>query len=237
MPTLFDIAVNASVAAIRAAAGPVLHRGSGPHGVAENRARVDRSDRLWAWASHRWGDRFIAAVGHQAFPAEGGRAEPGPFHRVTAPHRPEAPLVRNSDGTTPAVHVLVVEDDEPSRCLAERVLTQSGYRVTPQAWPDLTPAEVATLAPDVVVLDLMFGRAPLGLAFLEDLRAHPATAELPVMVYSADVFGIRAASDRLGTAACVTLIKPFRPSALLEAVARCLEAPVSAAATTREHAA
>jgi len=30
--------------------------------VADNSARVARSDRIWAWASRRWGDRFVAAV-------------------------------------------------------------------------------------------------------------------------------------------------------------------------------
>jgi len=59
--TLFDVAVNASVAAIRRATD------TAPHGLADNVAHVARSDRIWAWATRRWGDRFVAAVAPRVF--------------------------------------------------------------------------------------------------------------------------------------------------------------------------
>ena len=61
--TLFDVAVNASVAAILRA------NDTQPHGVADNFARVARSDRIWAWGTRRWGDRFVVAVAPRVFPA------------------------------------------------------------------------------------------------------------------------------------------------------------------------
>lgn len=53
--TLFEVAVNASVAAARRA-------NTAPLGVDDNFARVARSDRIWAWATGRWGSRFVAAM-------------------------------------------------------------------------------------------------------------------------------------------------------------------------------
>ena len=53
--TLFEVAVNASVAAARAA-------NDAPHGVEANFACVARSDRIWTWAMNRWGTRFVEAM-------------------------------------------------------------------------------------------------------------------------------------------------------------------------------
>ena len=53
--TLFDVAVTAAVGAIRAA-------NDAPDGAAANFGRVARSDRVWAWATARWGERFVEAV-------------------------------------------------------------------------------------------------------------------------------------------------------------------------------
>ncbi len=58
--TLFEVAVNASVAAARAA-------NEAPLGVEDNFARVARSDRIWAWATRRWGERFVAAMATRIF--------------------------------------------------------------------------------------------------------------------------------------------------------------------------
>lgn len=60
--TLFEVAVNASVAAARDA-------NDAPFGVEENFARVARSDRIWTWAIRRWGDRFIEEMATRIFAA------------------------------------------------------------------------------------------------------------------------------------------------------------------------
>lgn len=60
--TLFDVAVNASATAARAA-------NDAPLGVEDNFARVARSDRIWCWATRRWGERFVAAVATRIYAA------------------------------------------------------------------------------------------------------------------------------------------------------------------------
>jgi CheY-like chemotaxis protein len=66
--------------------------------------------------------------------------------------------------------------------------------------------------------DLRFGSRPLGLDFLAELKADPATAEIPVLVCSADLFEVRAARRTLTDAGCSALLKPYRLDELLAAV-------------------
>ena len=127
------------------------------------------------------------------------------------------------------LHVLVVDDDGPSRRLAARVLGMRGYRVTTRPWPDLGPSEVASLRPDAVVLELRFGGRPLGLELLEALKADPATAGIPVVVCSADAYGLRGAARRLAESGCDVVPKPYRAADLAEAVAGRVAAPHQAA--------
>lgn len=123
-------------------------------------------------------------------------------------------------GSPAAPHVLVIDDDLPSLRLAERTLAYHGYRTTCRAWPDLRPDEVAASAASVVVLDIRFGGEHLGLEFLAALKADAATADLPVLVCSADAFAVLAAEGRLAAVGCGVLLKPYRPADLARAVAR-----------------
>lgn len=82
--------------------------------------------------------------------------------------------------------VLLVEDDGWLRPLLAELLADEGYRVIEVA----DGADVARLAaeqpPDAIVLDLRLPRKS-GLEVLAELRANPATAEVPVLVLSGQV--------------------------------------------------
>ncbi|MBA3413735.1 MAG: hypothetical protein H0U10_00730 [Chloroflexia bacterium] len=134
-----------------------------------------------------------------------------------------------SESASTAPHVLIIEDDLPILTLFERSLEHAGLRVTSRETPDLEPAEIAALAPDVLVLDLLFdprrrgfAAADLGSPFLDRLKADPATAALPVVVCSADVPRLRLLVARMASRSVVALAKPCRPSELVEAVRSCL---------------
>ena len=126
-------------------------------------------------------------------------------------------------------HVLVIEDDVPILTLFGRSLEHAGLRVTSRGAPDCEPEEIASLAPDVVVLDLLFDprrrgfdSADLGGPFLDRLKADPTTAAIPVVVCSADVPRLRRLGERMADAGVVTLAKPCRPAELIAAVRSCL---------------
>jgi CheY-like chemotaxis protein len=123
----------------------------------------------------------------------------------------------------------VIEDDVPILTLFGRSLELAGLRVTSREAPDCEPAEIASLAPDAVVLDLLFdphrrrfGSADLGGPFLDRLKADPTTAAIPVVVCSADVPRLRRLAERMAHAGVVTLAKPCRPAELIAAVRSCL---------------
>src|SRR5215204_5704270 len=83
-------------------------------------------------------------------------------------------------------HIVVVNDDHDVLNLLAELFTEEGYQVTTSMIAYESPAEVAVLAPDVLVADLRLGwTLDEGLAFLDRLHADPLTAGIPVIVCSA----------------------------------------------------
>src|SRR5688572_19356426 len=80
-----------------------------------------------------------------------------------------------------AATVLIVEDDASTREMYRQALTAYGHRVL--AVPDGIGAlrRIETDRPNVVVLDLMLPRLGGHDVYLE-MRAHPETREIPVIV-------------------------------------------------------
>jgi DNA-binding response OmpR family regulator len=116
--------------------------------------------------------------------------------------------------------LLVIDDHEPSRNLVARAFDAVGWAVTLLAAPP-SPAAVAALAPDAVVLDYWFGREPLAIPFLEGLRAQPATARTPVLLVTAAVTAIKQDRERTERLANAVLFKPHGIWDLLAAVDGC----------------
>ncbi len=83
-------------------------------------------------------------------------------------------------------HVLLVDDAPDIRALLREVLEDEGYRVTGAS--SVQPvATVRTLAPDLIVHDLLFaGHTPSGWPFLHALRQDPLVGQVPVIVCTAD---------------------------------------------------
>lgn len=112
--------------------------------------------------------------------------------------------------------VLLIED-EPNIAEAIRyILTRDGWAVASHAEGGDAVEVIRREAPDVVVLDIMLpGRS--GLAILEDLRADPELADLPVLVLSARGQGdARAVVEVVGAARFIA--KPFANSDIVTAL-------------------
>lgn len=106
--------------------------------------------------------------------------------------------------------ILVVDDDVTLLGLYVDVLKMEGYetklaRDGREAWAQLDPP------PDLIVLDLMMPNMD-GETFLRQLRGHPASAKIPVLVVSAVI-------PQAGVAhANAVLPKPFDLLGFLAAV-------------------
>jgi DNA-binding response OmpR family regulator len=112
--------------------------------------------------------------------------------------------------------VLLAEDDEDVRALAEFVLRRQGFDVTAVGDGEAALRAAAERAPAVAVLDVSM---PLldGLETARRLREQPATSAIPIMLLTARVTesdrerGRRAGADS-------QLDKPFSPAVLAERV-------------------
>jgi CheY-like chemotaxis protein len=119
--------------------------------------------------------------------------------------------------------VLVVEDDEPLRNVIADVLQEHEFRVVTAANGSDALDQLDTLAPDLMVVDLLM---PVmhGWDFIETYPEKTGGKSIPIVVVSVNA-ALPRSFNRLGVRDVVA--KPFAIDQLLEAVDGALE-PVSA---------
>jgi DNA-binding response OmpR family regulator len=125
----------------------------------------------------------------------------------------------------PMYSVAVIDDDPTFLNLMDDVLTEFGHE--PVLWMDAARGDelIRRKSPDILILDLLFGREPLGLLLLAQLRAAPATAALPVIVCSAAVHLVRQEWETLQRLAHTVFVKPLSIDLLDEAISRLVAQP------------
>lgn len=103
--------------------------------------------------------------------------------------------------------VLLIEDEPNIIEAIKFILSRDGFQVMSHGDGATALDAVERAGPDMVILDLMLpGRG--GLEILRDLRAHPSTQNLPVMMLTARGQKTdREQADRLGASRFMT--KPF----------------------------
>jgi CheY-like chemotaxis protein len=137
-----------------------------------------------------------------------------------------------ADGHQP--HVLVINDTQEILDLMQELLEDEGYRVTSAvALLDIT--KVKTLAPDIIVQDLLFeGLHETGWKFLTLVRLDPDLARIPLILCTAAVRTVNEPEmaeqlDRLGVS---VVLKPFLIEDLLSAIRGALTAQALIAEAT-----
>jgi CheY-like chemotaxis protein len=129
---------------------------------------------------------------------------------------------RSAPGTPGEHVVLYIEDNLPNLRLVERVLARRPGVVLLSAMQGTLGVELAHQhRPDLVLLDLNLPDRP-GIEVLAALRSDPATAEVPVVIVSADA--TPGQLERLMRAgASEYLTKPFDVARFLEVVDAALD--------------
>lgn len=113
--------------------------------------------------------------------------------------------------------VLVVDDEPDVRLIARLVLHADGFDVREAANAESAMAELGSgHPPDVLLLDIRMPGIG-GWELLQQLRSDPATAALPVVVFTADL-GARSEAHHHLAEDEVLLTKPFLADDLLAAV-------------------
>jgi CheY-like chemotaxis protein len=130
----------------------------------------------------------------------------------------------SADGRQP--HILVVNDTQEILDLMRELLEDEGYRVTTLlALLDLD--KVKTLAPDVIVQDLLFeGTQELGWKFLTLVRLDPVLARIPLVLCTAAVRTVKdpEMAEQLNRQGIRVVLKPFAIESLLTTLSEVLTA-------------
>ena len=118
--------------------------------------------------------------------------------------------------------VLIVEDEEAVRELEKFILEQAGYDVMEarDGLEGLTKAEFRK--PDLILLDLMMPDVSGGRMF-DEMKRHPATAGIPIVVVTGKPDAHQIFDDQIGPDNVI--MKPFEAEALLGRIAEHIGGP------------
>ncbi|HET9221178.1 MAG TPA: response regulator [Roseiflexaceae bacterium] len=113
-------------------------------------------------------------------------------------------------------YILLVEDTQDNRAIAELILRDAGHTVFSVADGESSMAAAAALHPDVILMDLALPFVD-GWEATRRLKADPATRDIPVVAFTAHV--LQEDADRAREAGCVAVIaKPFEINTLLNQI-------------------
>lgn len=116
------------------------------------------------------------------------------------------------------MRILVADDDEFFREMAEDILTEAGHEVIPAADGAETLQKAVAEKPDVIVLDIILPGL-LGTEVSEKLREHSRTSMIPILLVSSRFGELEDDEELLEYfQADDFLKKPFLPEELLERV-------------------
>jgi CheY-like chemotaxis protein len=116
------------------------------------------------------------------------------------------------------LNILVVEDEASNMHIIRLSLEALGHQVLCAFDPDTGLQMARELAPDVILMDMMFKGAEIdGLEAIRQLKADPVTADIPVVAQTAAVLDFTERCATLAGAAGF-LHKPFRRRQLVAAI-------------------
>lgn len=124
--------------------------------------------------------------------------------------------------------VIVVDDDLATLSLMHDVLAPEGYRVDCASTFEAGLRAAHQERPDLIILDLHLETSGAGWRLAERLRAECGTADIPIIVCSADHRALWSRSTELRERGIAMLEKPFDLSYLLGLVAAASTGPTLA---------
>jgi DNA-binding response OmpR family regulator len=119
-----------------------------------------------------------------------------------------------------AARILVVEDSPSLLELYRDLLEDEGYDVVLQPTPQFDPAMIFQIAPDLIILDLVFEGNLSGWDILQALKQERATASIPIVVCSGATKYVDVLESAFNVLGVHVLTKPFNLENLLDLVRR-----------------
>jgi CheY-like chemotaxis protein len=94
--------------------------------------------------------------------------------------------------------ILIVDDDDDTRYLISRVLSDEGYRVVEARGGSEAVQLALEQTPDLILMDIAMPRVD-GLSTVWELRGRPGLANVPIVIMSGyDTYDLRAESAAAG---------------------------------------
>lgn len=134
-----------------------------------------------------------------------------------------------------AIRVLVVNDTQEILDLFREILAEDGYEVVLYSYAIEDMAEIERIAPDLIILDYIFGYEKSGWQMLQKLKMTRATETIPVIVCTAATREVRDIQGYLQAHGIRLLPKPFGIDELSSAVRMALQDPRYDAFPVTEH--
>jgi len=115
-------------------------------------------------------------------------------------------------------HVLVMDDEQAMLNALRELLEEDGYRVSTSTFL-LDLNHIKHLAPDVMVLDILFAGESKGWPFITLARLDPVVCLIPIVRCTAAVTTVEPMLDRLTAQRIRVISKPFDLDELLGVLA------------------
>lgn len=119
--------------------------------------------------------------------------------------------------------ILVVNDTQEILDLFNEILKEGGYEAILSGFPVREISDVEAIAPDLIILDLIFGGEKTGWQMLQMLKMKHSTASIPVIVCTAALQATREQEGYLMSQGVHVVYKPFDLAHLLEIIKQALE--------------
>lgn len=119
--------------------------------------------------------------------------------------------------------VLVVNDTQEILDLFNEILKEEGYEAVLSGFPMQEISDVEAIAPDLIILDLIFGGEKTGWQMLQMLKMKRSTASIPVIVCTAALQAVREQEGYLMSQGVHVVYKPFDIARLMEVIKQALE--------------
>jgi CheY-like chemotaxis protein len=128
--------------------------------------------------------------------------------------------------------IAVVDNDRIYLEIIRDLLEDEGYTVLTHDDLRTGCSFVRQVRPDLVIVDILQQRKPLGLTLLADLLQDPLTRDVPVIVVSADEFILKDYATQFHADGFQILGKPFQVQDLLAVISDGLRVSMTSAAVT-----
>jgi CheY-like chemotaxis protein len=123
-------------------------------------------------------------------------------------------------------HILIIDDDQSILEMMRLVLEEEGnYRVTTAESTFEEVADIERLQPDLILLDFLLQGRQTGWNFLQKLRLHRPTKDIPIVLCTAALADVKEQEPILIQKGIPILYKPFDVDELLHIVDQILSSP------------